>query len=146
MCNYSLWRSAPVVPQSPVRNPTAQIWGLTPEFKHEWSVCLMAVHIHEAAAVCFGGLIGGKGMAAMWRYTCKHLPDWTLNSMSGWWLSWLLTINIDPHQERVHTVQSQHENVRTFRSSYWQETRIDMAVIVHHLPEQWLNPMRLSSV
>lgn len=48
---------------SPVRNPTAQIQGLILEFKHQWSVCSHRMHIHEAAALCFGDLIGGKGTA-----------------------------------------------------------------------------------
>lgn len=48
---------------SPVRNPTTQIQGLILEFKHKWSVCSHSMHIHEAAALCFGALIGGKGTA-----------------------------------------------------------------------------------
>lgn len=59
------WKFSPCCASefSPVRNPTTQIQGLILEFKHEWSVCSQGMHIHEAAALCFGDLIGGKATA-----------------------------------------------------------------------------------
>lgn len=145
MCKYSLWSSAQVVPQSSVQSGIQQ-------HKFKAGIWIQMGHVLNEHAYIWGcsSLFwrpdGGKGMVVMWRYTCKHSPDWTLNSMIGWWLSWLLTINIDPHQESLHTVQSQHGNVRTVSSSYWRATRIDISVIVHDPPDQWLNQMRWSSV